>query len=282
MSGTLWELALHPAKAVSDDNRLDTKVSDMRREKTNVSSLSGFASAELPRVQRYIANEEVVVNVLNDKDVFERFMSEAYNSLAYRWYARTRSELPFTENEYTRYGYTAVRTRVARVNNERFTVRCDDPWALHPFLAAVLSGVGLVTLETPAITFRPAWLKENDEFLLTKDEQAHLTRRIKSLVDVDGMGFMPILAIGGDRSGLKNVMSLIPVRNALGQVVELKSHYDFEPIAAVAYLISGLTPAAYDGFALPNHPQLMPAFFIEKAVLLNEIYNKMAEIGVGK
>lgn len=274
--------ATNSAKAVSDDNLIGQEMSDLRREKTNVSSLSGFASAELPRVQRFIANEEVVVNVLNDVDVFERFLSEAYLSIQYRWQARTRSDLPFTEEEYIRYGYTAVRTRVARVNNERFAVRCDDPWALHPFLAAVLSGVGLVALETPAVTFRPQWLKKNDAFLLTKDEQAHLTRRIKSLIDVDGMGFMPIYAISGDRSGVKNVMSLIPMRDSLGQVLQLKSHYDFEPIAAVAYLIGGLTPAAWDGLALPNHPQLMPAFFIEKAVLLSEIYNKMSEIGVGK
>jgi hypothetical protein len=257
-------------------------VSNQRRESSQGDALSGFASGELPRVKRFIADEENVVYVLNDTDVFERFLAEAYASIGFRWHARTQSELPFTEAEYIRYGYTAVRTRVARVNNERFAVRCDDPWALNPVLAAVLAGVGLVALETPAITYRPKWLDKNNEFLLTKDEQANLTRRIKSLVDVDGMGFMPIYAISGDRSGVKNIMSLIPMRDALGQITQLKSVYDFEPIAAVAYLIGGLTPAAWDGMSLPAHPQLIPAYYIEKAILLSEIYNKMSEAGVGK
>jgi hypothetical protein len=223
-----------------------------------------------------------VVHVLNDTDVFERFLSEVYASIGFRWQARTQSDLPFTEEEYIRYGYTAVRTRVARVNNERFEVRCDDPWALNPFLAAALAGVGLVTLEIPVISYRPVWMDKNNTFLLKKAEQANLTRRIKSLVDVDGMGFMPIYAISGDRSGTPNLMSLIPVRDELGRVSQLKSSYDFEPIAAVAYLLGGLTPAAWDGTSLPNHPQLMPARFIETAVLLSELYNKLSEAGIGK
>jgi hypothetical protein len=256
----------------------------MRRDEARASSLSGFASAELPRTKRLIVEKEVVVTVLHDKDVFERFNFEAYKVLELRWQAVTgaRSVLPFTEVEYLKYGYTAVKTRVSRVNNERFHTRCDDHWALNPVLAAVLAGVGLVMLETPAVTFRPKWNVEHDSMLLTMDEQRDMTRRIKSLVDVQNLGFVPILAISGDRSGLKEVMNLIPARDEMGQVKELKSYYDFAPIAAVAYLIGGLSPELWTGTALPEHPQLLPAYFIEKAVLLSEIYYKLSEMGVGK
>jgi len=256
----------------------------MRRDEAQASSLSGFASAELPRTKRLIVEKEVVVTVLQDKDVFERFLSEAYQALAIRWQAVTGSPsvLPFTEAEYLLYGYTAVKTRVSRVNNERFHTRCDDPWALHPVLAAVLAGVGLVMLETPSVTFRPRWAPENDQYLLSSEQQRDLTRRIKSLVDVQNLGFVPILAISGDRTGTKEIMNLIPVRDELGQVKELKSYYDFAPIAAVAYLIGGLSPELWTGMSLPEHPQLMPAYFIEKAVLLSEIYYRLSEMGSGK
>jgi len=254
----------------------------MRRDEPSGWSLSGFASAELPRTQRYIVEDEVLVHVLKDTDVFERFVDESYNSISLRWQARTQAALPFNPEEYRRYYYTALRTRVARVNNERFQVRCDDPWALNPVFAAVLAGIGLVVLETPSVTYRPVWDSAHDDKIMTKDEQANLTRRIRSLVDVDGMKFMPIFAISGDRTGVADVMQILPMRDALGRVTRLTSGTDFDPLAAVTFLIGGLSPELWDGQPLPTHPQLMPKFFLEKASLLSEIFYKMSEAGIGK
>lgn len=254
----------------------------MRRDNPSGWSLSGFASAELPRTQRYIAEEEVLVRVLSDTDVFERFVLESFNSINLRWQARTQSDLPFDSDEYKRYYYTALRTRVARVNNERFHVRCDDPWALNPVFAAVLAGIGLVVLETPAITYRPVWDPTHDAMLMSKDEQANMTRRINSLVDVEGMKFLPIKAIAGDRTGVAEIMQILPMRDAKGRITKLSSVTDFDPLAAVAYLIGGLSPELWDGQSLPSHPQLMPKFFLDKAALLSEIYYKLSEAGIGK
>jgi len=254
----------------------------MRREQPTGWSLSGFASAELPHTQRYIVEDEVLVHVLNDTDVFERFVMESFNSINLRWQARTQAALPFDSDEYLRYYYTAVRTRVARVNNERFTIRCDDPWALNPVFATVMAGIGLVVLETPSVTYRPVWDSVHDDKIMTKDEQANLTRRIRSLVDVDGMKFMPIFAISGDRTGVAEVMQILPMRDSMGRVTRIASGTDFDPLAAVAFLIGGLSPELWEGQSLPTHPQLMPKFFLEKAVLLSEIYYKMSEAGIGK
>jgi len=256
----------------------------MRRDGASASPLSGFASAKLPGAKRFVAEKEVVVNVLQDTDVFELFLSEAYSSLETRWHAvqGNQDPMPFTESEYIKYGYTAVKARVSRVNNERFHTRCDDPWALNPLLAAVLASVGLVESETPVMTIKPKWLAVNDVHVLSRDEQADVTRRIRSLELVDNLGFVSIRAIAGDRTGVSEVMRIIPLRAPDGRIVQLASSYDVDSIAAVAYLLGGLCPELWDGMALPTHPQFIPAYFYEAIELVFQLRYRMSEVGYGK
>lgn len=237
--------------------------------------------------ERNIADEVMEVTVLRDSDVFEQFVSDIYDALNERFgCAHGGAIMPITVEDLTRYAYTAVRARVARVNSERvmingfnWQVRCDDTWALPTPLAFIIAGIGRVTLEMPVITIVPKWNSELDVHVLTYEEWSLISRRLRA-VEADKANEITLAhAIEGSKQGDEVLMSLVPVRDALGRVTEIRSNGVFDPVAAAAYLIAGLEPSALDTAALPQHPLMLPPRYIQAAILLQYLH-RLAEASV--
>jgi hypothetical protein len=237
--------------------------------------------------ERSIADEVMEVTVLHDSDVFERFVGNIYDALTERFgCAHGGALMPITVEDLTRYAYTAVRARVARVNSERVTiggrnwqVRCDDTWALPTPLAFIIAGIGRVTLEMPVITIVPKWNEEHDVHILTYEDWSLISRRLRA-IEADKANEITLAhAIEGGKQGDETLMALVPVRDSLGRVTEIRSSGVFDPVAAAAYLIAGLEPSTLDTAALPQHPLMLPPRYIQAAIVLQYLH-RLAEASV--
>jgi hypothetical protein len=87
-------------------------------------------------------------------------------------------------------------------------------------------------------------------------------------------------AISGDRRGDETLMALIPVRDELGRILEIRGQKDFDAVAGVAYFILDLQPENMDGRALTRHPLLMPPYFLRTAAVI-QYMTRYAEVSVG-
>lgn len=237
--------------------------------------------------ERSIADEVMEVTVLHDSDVFEQFVSNIYDALTERFgCAHGGALMPITVEDLTRYAYTAVRARVARVNSERvaidgrnWQVRCDDTWALPTPLAFIIAGIGRVTLEMPVITIVPKWNEEHDIHVLSYEDWSLISRRLRA-IEADKANEITLAhAIEGGKQGDETLMALVPVRDAVGRVTEIRSQGVFDPVAAAAYLIAGLEPSALDTAALPQHPLMLPPRYIQAAIVLQYLH-RLAEASV--
>jgi hypothetical protein len=239
----------------------------------DTSMLQGLGGAS-ERTQRAIIDEVVDVIVLSDVTVFEESVAALHELYDMRW-GMFHQNIPFpvTRDQLIRYCYTAVRSRVARVNNERFHTRCDDPWAVPTPIAAALAGIGMVSLESPHMVIVPRWDEAHDGMLLTHDEQRIITQRLRAVERDGDVKLLFARAISGDKSGDEALMALVPIRDANGRVVELQSRTDFDPIAGLVYLLMGLEPSIITSApALPMHPLLMPPVYIRAAALLQQMH----------
>lgn len=223
--------------------------------------------------QRTAAEEKMEMTVFkNDADLFVEFVGQLYDSIEsqYLSVAGEGDELPFTKIDFTKYAFTAMATRVRRVSNdhslingERFDRRCDDPWAIPAVLAGVINAVGRVVIEDPVITLEPVWNHMYDEWILTTAQWHRVTQRIRALARVEGMKLTLVNALAGDRSGDEMLMSLIPVRDEMGRIVQVSHRTTpVDPIAAAVYIISGFDPEIYAGVNLALHPLLLPPYFV--------------------
>jgi hypothetical protein len=187
---------------------------------------------------------------------------------------------PVTQEDLIRYCYTAVKSRVSRVRNERFHTRCDDPWSLPTPIATALAGIGRVALEYPHMEIIPKWNVECDPMLLTQEETRVVTQRLRAVERDQDAKLLFARAISGDKTGDEALMALVPVRDAMGRVVELTSRSDFDPIAGLVYLLMGLEPSLTpDESVLPTHPLLMSPVYIRTAALLMQMH-RFVEAGV--
>jgi len=151
---------------------------------------------------------------------------------------------------------------VARTRNERFHVRCDDGWALPAPLAAILAGLGRVTIEAPVVSIVPAIDPKTVELALTYDEWAVTSRYLRAVEADPNCKFVFAHAIAGEKEGDEALMSLIPVTDDKGRLVELRQQYEIHPISAAAYLILGMMPEGLVGETLAVHPLLRSPHFI--------------------
>jgi len=249
-------------------------------------SLDSIASATLPRTRKYVAIQEELVTVLMYKDVFERFHSEAYNTLERRWTDLTRADqLPFTQLEYLDYGYTAVKARVSRVRNVKFHSRCDDQWVLHPALAVVLAMIGNVSIESPAVkTIVPVWDDALNEHVLTKEQQIAMTRALQGLEAHHDLGMVYAHAIAGDKSGHDALMRLIPrvIADVEGRPHNLSVHgpVDFEPVLASGFLLAGLSPVPF-GTLLSDKELEHASWFVDANPVELDLYYRVSGHGLG-
>lgn len=222
---------------------------------------------------RTAAEEKMEMTVFkNDAALFVEFVEDVYDSLEtqYVTVCGCGDELPFTKDAFVKYAFTAMCTRVRRVNNdrslingERFEIRCDDPWRIPAVIAAVVNAVGRVVLENPIITVEPVWNHDYDEYVLSTAQWHRVSQQLGAMSRADGMKVTIVNALAGDRSGDEMLMSLIPVRDEMGRIVQVGHRTSpVDPIAAAVFIISGFDPEIYAGVSLALHPLLLPPYYV--------------------
>jgi hypothetical protein len=237
---------------------------------------TAFEGAELARVHSVPAtSREVRLRVFeSDDSLFRQFIAATYRSHVYKWEsAHPVGSFTVTEDEWYRYALTALRSRIARVNDEGGYIRSDAEWQIPSMIAAVLNGIGRVTIDEPAMLYTPVWNPKYDTLLLTKDEWADITARMRGLAaDREFTKFIFVRNLTGDRSGDPMIMDLIPVRDATGNIIQLRSKQAVDGVAAFVYLAMGFMPEEYAVFDLNVHPRALPPKYIETAVVESGVY----------
>lgn len=243
------------------------------------SILKGLREAKFLRTERGYLEEVYEVTVLSDVAVFEEAVTELWELYNMKWGVfHDGVELPVTRQELLEYCYTAVKARVSRVNNSRFHVRCDDSWAVPTPIAAALSGLGRVQLESPILTIVPKWNSEHDTSVMDYDAWHRTSQKLRAIERDPDAKILFAHAIAGDKLGDEVLLSLIPVRDEVGRMIELRSFSEFDPIAGFVYLLMGLFPSINEGLALPQHPLLMPPIYLRIGAL-RQFMHKYIEAG---
>lgn len=227
--------------------------------------------------ERTVAEDVLEVPVFTeDAGLFIAFVNEIRESIEARYVIVSGGHpmnFPVTEEEFVKYAFTAVRTRVARVNNDRWAIKTNDPWQLPSVLAAAINGIGRVSLERPVVTIVPVWNPQYDEYLLTTREWHSITQRLRAVANNSEMKIVLVKAIADDRSGDEALMSLVPIRDERGRIVKLaKWDMEVDTIAAVVYLLAGFAPDIYAGLTLATHPLLLPPYYVTAAALHQNLW----------
>jgi len=239
---------------------------------------SAFEGATLGRIRSQVLSaEEVRVPVFTtDAELFHKFVNTVYDAHAEKW-AAFHDEFPVEREDWERYMFSALRSRLARVNNDpgslRATVdrpgyiRSDEVWEIPSIIAHVLNGIGIVSVDEPAFTIVPVWNAEFDEFLLSRAEWEIITHKLRIVSsDKEFMKAVFVRNLAGDRSGDPDIMNIVPVRDELGRIQRLHTKQPIDGIAAFVYLAMGFLPEMYSGYTLDTHPSVLPAKYIAAAV----------------
>lgn len=232
--------------------------------------------------ERSVVEEVLEVQVFSeDATLFTEFVSDIYDAIASQYAIVSGIQpgvFPVTREEFVAYAFTALRTRVARVNNDRWPIRCNDPWQLPSVLAAAINGIGRVQIETPVVTITPVWNPAYDTYLLDVRQWNQVTQRLRAISANSEMKLVLVKALADDKAGDENIMSLVPVRDELGRIVRLSQReHEVDPIAAVVYLLAGFAPEIYAGLTLATHPLLLPPYYITVAALHQNMW-RLADV----
>jgi hypothetical protein len=223
--------------------------------------------------------EEVIPMVVfkNDAQLFTTFVSDLYDALASQYVIVSGGrpmDFPITLDEFIKYAFTAVKTRVSRIGNNtavvggtRWPIKTNDSWQLPSVLAAAINGIGIVSQEAPVVTVVPVWNPIYDPMLLTVQEWHSITQRLRAVASNSEMKVIFVKAIADDKFGDEAIMSLVPIRDDQGRIVRLGSNHTVDTIAAVVYLLAGFDPDVYAGLSLATHPMLLPPYYVTAAAL---------------
>jgi hypothetical protein len=226
---------------------------------------SAFQGAGVIRLTSTVLSaEEVRMPVFaTDGVFFRRFVDSVYEAHAEKWLA-FHPEFPLSVEEWRNYAYTALRSRLARVNAEPGYIRTDDDWCVPAIIAHLINGIGLVYNDTPVCNIIPVWNPEYNEYILTRDEWNVVTRKMRVIdADNDKMKAIFVRNLAGDRQGDPDIMNLVPVRDAMGRVQRLHADTPIDGVAAFVYLAADFAPDIYESYTLVTHPMLLPPRFIE-------------------
>lgn len=233
---------------------------------------AAFEGSELHRIQSQVVTaKEVHVMVFATDDVlFRRFVDATYDSHVYKWEANHPvGSFLVSREEWMRYAFTALRSRLARVNDDHGQIRSDDEWQIPSMIASVLNSVGRVTIDGPAMQYTPVWNPEYNEMVYTRNEWARVTSKLRALAaDREYAKFVFVRSLTGDRSGDRLIMDLIPVRNSTGQIIRLHSIQPVDGVAAFVYLACGFMPDIFEGVDLETHPMMLPRRYINTEVVV--------------
>jgi len=250
-----------------------------RMDKTMLKSQSGSFPIGS---ERSVVEEVLEVKVFSeDAEIFTEFVSDIFDAIAAQYVNVTGSTpmaFPVSRDEFVDYAFTALRTRVARVANDRFPIRCNDEWQLPSILAAAINGIRRVSLETPVVTIVPVWNSDYDSHVLGVREWHSVTQRLRAVARNSEMKLVLVKALADDKSGDESIMALVPIRDQLGRVVRLANRdHEVDPIAAVVYLLAGFAPDIYAGLNLATHPLLLPPYYITVAALHQNLW-RLADV----
>jgi len=230
-----------------------------------------FEGSELARVHSQSSSaREVRVPVFEtDDSLFRTFIDAAYDSHVYKWEAtHPVGSFTVTREEWMKYSFTALRSRLARVNDEPGQIRSDDEWQIPSMIASILNAVGKVTIDAPAMQYTPVWNKAYDNMVFTKPEWARVTAKLRALAaDRDHAKFVFVRSLAGDRTGDRMIMDLIPVRDAVGKIVRLHANTPVDGVAAFVYLAMGFAPEVYANLTLEVHPRTLPGRYLDSDVV---------------
>jgi hypothetical protein len=230
-----------------------------------------FEGSELARVHSQSSSaREVRVPVFEtDDSLFRTFINAAYDSHVYKWEAtHPVGSFTVTREEWMKYAFTALRSRLARVNDDPGQIRSDDEWQIPSMIASVLNAVGKVTIDAPAMQYTPVWNKAYDNMVFTKPEWARVTAKLRALAaDRDNAKFVFVRSLAGDRSGDRMIMDLIPVRDSVGKIVRLHANQPVDGVAAFVYLAMGFAPEVYANLTLEVHPRALPGRYLDSDVV---------------
>lgn len=230
-----------------------------------------FEGSDLRKITSQVSTvlEEVLVPVFaTDALLFRKFVDATYDSHVYKWEAHHAvGSFLVTREEWMAYAFTALRSRLARVNDEPGQIRSDDEWKIPSMIASVLNSLGRVTVDAPAMIYKPVWNRAYDAEVLPRDVWVRVTAKMRALEsDREYSKFVFVRGLSGDRSGDPMIMDLIPVRDATGRIVQLRSDQPVDGVAAFVYLACGFMPDIYDGVSLDIHPRLLPRRYIDAAI----------------
>jgi hypothetical protein len=264
---------------------------NMSRNEDSTQLRKGLGDIKAVSTEREYASRKLDVMVLSkDITIFESWVNEQFELIDLRWTSYKSTTLPITSEEFLRYAYTAVRTRVARTRGDKFHIRCDAEWQLPTGIAAVLAQLGrIIADEGTTVTILPLWNSEHDDKLLSVEEFLSISTRLRNIAREPSCKFVFAEAIAGDRKGDPVLMNLIPVRDSLGRIIRVRGHKDFDAIAGVSYLLLDLDPEGLDGHALEQmtddglsaaHILMVPPFFLRRAIVMQYL-TRYSEISVG-
>jgi hypothetical protein len=245
-----------------------------RIDKTMLKSQSGSFPVGS---ERTVVEDVITMAVFSeDANLFTQFVTDVYDAIAAQYVIHSGGrpmDFPVSQDEFIKYAFTAVKTRTARVNNERWAIRTNDPWQLPSVIAAAINGIGIVAIERPIVTIIPVWNPAYDEMLLTVREWNSVTQRLRAVAANSEMKLILVKAIADDKFGDEAIMSLVPIRDQMGRIVRLGKHdHEVDTIAAVVYLLAGFAPEIYAGLTLATHPLLLPPYYITVAALHQNLW----------
>jgi hypothetical protein len=225
---------------------------------------------------------DLEVVVIREKEMFEEFVSDVFDSMVVMWDgSHANTPFPVSNDAFRRYCYTAVRVRIARVRNERAEltdgIRCDSEWALPTQIARLLSGLGRVLLEAPIVLIQPIWNDEHNAELLKRRDFDLVSRGLRSF-ERTTQGVVLAHQIEGQKTGDAALMSLIPVRDAAGRMLQVRSEHNIDGLAAMNYMLLDMHPYGLETGSLSAHALLMPPYFI-RAANLHSVMHRVAETG---
>lgn len=226
-----------------------------------------FEGSELSRVHSLvIPAREVKVPVFGtDDSLFRVFIDATYDSHVYKWEAAHQTgSFTVTRDEWMRYAYTALRSRLARVNDDHGQIRSDAEWQIPSMLASVLNAIGRVTIDGPAMQYTPKWNEAYNDMVMDKSEWALVTAKLRALAsDRDHAKFVFVRSLSGDRNGDRMIMDLIPVRDEMGAIKRLHSDQPVDGVAAFVYLAAGFAPEVFENLTLEVHPRVLPKRYLD-------------------
>jgi hypothetical protein len=185
-----------------------------------------------------VIREVVRQGMIGDIEVFRSFVTSMYSALTD--HVETRGlRMTVSIEETQKYFLTAVRARAYKASRQyeahdpTFHIKCGSAWCLPASFAAIVDKIGVVELDVPRATFVPVWPVSLNEFTYSQPmELVPTTAKFQSLADHPDLRLTFAHALQNNVTGDSEVMSLIPLRDELGRIREIRGRIPFDGVSA--------------------------------------------------